>query len=117
MSANFIELSSTEKLEQLFTESHNRPVILFKHSRSCGISSGVFRIVSEVDAEINLVTIQTHRSISNEIAARTGIRHESPQAIVLKDGAPVYFASHYDIDPDELSLHGKAGVTSQNRER
>ncbi|HKP68556.1 MAG TPA: bacillithiol system redox-active protein YtxJ [Pyrinomonadaceae bacterium] len=102
MSANFINVDSIEGLERLVAESHERPVILFKHSLTCGISSGVYREVSQVNGDINLVVIQTHREISNAIATITGVRHESPQAIVLRDGEPVYHASHYDIEAEHI---------------
>ena len=98
MSANFINVDSLEGLERLVADSHSRPVILFKHSLTCGISSGVYREVSQVAADVNIVVIQTHRDVSNAVATLTGIRHESPQAIVLRDGKPVYHASHYDIE-------------------
>lgn len=95
--ANFIELNSVESLERLFEKSNEKAVVLFKHSVTCPISNGVFHEVSEIESEVNLVVVQTAREISNEIARKTGIRHESPQAIVLKNGKAVYHASHYDI--------------------
>ena len=107
MSANFINVDSIEGLERLVAESHERPVILFKHSLTCGISSGVYREVSQVRADVNLVAIQTHREISNAIAAITGVRHESPQAIVLRGGEPVYHASHYDIEAEHIEANLK----------
>jgi len=100
--ANFITLDSVEQLESLFQQSHAEPVILFKHSSSCGISNGVYNEVSQVNGDINLIIVQNARNISNAIAERTGIRHESPQAIVLKQGEPVYHASHYDITAEDL---------------
>lgn len=102
MSANFINIDSLQGLERLVAESHERPIILFKHSLTCGISNGVYREVSQVRADVNIVVIQTHREISNAIASLTGIRHESPQAIVLRDGSPVYHASHYDIEAEHI---------------
>jgi bacillithiol system protein YtxJ len=105
MPANFINLESIDRLDTLFSESHLRPVVLFKHSTRCGISSGVYREVSQVNGDINIVVIQTHREISSAIAARTGIRHESPQAIVLIDGEPVYHASHYDIEAEHIEAN------------
>ncbi len=104
MPANFITLDSLEKLDELVAASHDKPVILFKHSNNCGISSGVYREVSDVDADINLVIVQNARSVSDLIAERTGIRHESPQAIVLKDGRPIYHASHYDITTGDIAV-------------
>ena len=102
MAANFINLDSLDTLDRLFAESHVRPVVIFKHSTVCGISAGVYREVATVASDINVVTIQTHRHVSNEIALRTGVRHESPQAIVIRNGEPVYHASHYDIEAEHI---------------
>ncbi len=102
MNAEFHKINSSEELENLFQKSSAAPVILFKHSVTCPISVNVFSEVAEIDAEINLVIMQEARNISNLIAEKTGIRHESPQAIVLKDGKPVYHASHYDITAEEI---------------
>jgi bacillithiol system protein YtxJ len=103
MAATFIELDSLEKLDKLIKDSHDRPVIVFKHSNSCGISSGVYSEVRSIEAEVNVVVVQTHRGLSNEIEKRTGIRHQSPQAIVLSGGEPIYHASHYDVDIENIA--------------
>jgi bacillithiol system protein YtxJ len=100
--ANFIELNSVEKLEELFTQSNEKPVTLFKHSLTCPISAGVYEEVSGVESDVNIVIMQKSRDVSNEIVQKTGIRHESPQAIVLKDGKVVYHASHYDITAEDV---------------
>ena len=102
MKARFIEINSSEELEELFRQSFEKPVVLFKHSVTCPISVGVYREVSETDADINLVVVQKARSISNEIAEKTGVRHESPQAIVIKEGKAVYHASHYDVMTEDI---------------
>lgn len=104
MPANFINVDSLERLDSLFAESHRRPVVLFKHSTTCGISSGVYQEVANVEADVNIVVIQTHRDISNAISTRTGIRHQSPQAIILHRGEPAYHASHYDIEAAHIEL-------------
>jgi len=101
--ANFIELDTLEKLEALINQSNDKPVVLFKHSTTCPISTNVYHEVAEFEGDVNLVIVQKARAISNEIAAKTGVRHESPQAIVLKNGKAVYHASHYDITADDLS--------------
>ncbi|MEO6334965.1 MAG: bacillithiol system redox-active protein YtxJ [Pyrinomonadaceae bacterium] len=108
MPANFINVDSIAGLDRLFEQSFERPVVLFKHSTTCGISAGVYREVGFVASDVNVVVIQTHRDISNAVAMRTGVRHESPQAFVLRDGKPVYHASHYDIEAEhiEASLAG-----------
>ena len=102
MTANFIKVNTTEELDGLFEKSSEQPVFLFKHSLTCPISAGVFQTVSEIDADVHLIVVQHAREVSNEVAQKTGIRHESPQAIVLKNGKPVYQASHYDVTAREI---------------
>ncbi len=102
MKANFIELNTTQKLEQLINESGEKPVVLFKHSTTCPISAGVYQEISKADADINLVIVQKARNVSSAIAAKTGVRHESPQAIVLKNGKVIYQASHYDVTARDI---------------
>jgi bacillithiol system protein YtxJ len=100
--ANFVELNSVEELETLIEASKDKPVVFFKHSVTCPISHGVYRIVDEVDADINLIVVQRARGVSNALAELTGIRHESPQAIVIDKRASVYTASHYDIEVKDI---------------
>ena len=47
--------------------------------------------------------MQSHRRLSDSAAERFGIRHETPQAILLKDGRPVWNASHFRITADALT--------------
>lgn len=103
MKAVFNEITSIEKLEEVFNQSNEKPVALFKHSTTCPISAQVYHEIKNVDGEINLVIVQTARNISNAIAERTGIRHESPQAIVIKDGKPIYHASHFDVTAEDVT--------------
>ncbi len=97
MNANFIEFNKAEKLEELFQASHKEPVVFFKHSITCPISANLFEEMSKVESTVWVIVVQNARSISNEISKKTGIRHESPQTIVIKNGQPVYHAAHYDI--------------------
>jgi bacillithiol system protein YtxJ len=43
------------------------------------------------------------RPISNEIAARFGVVHQSPQLILIKDGNAIYSATHSDIQVEDLA--------------
>lgn len=100
--AEFKSIKTNDALEELFRRSFTKPVVIFKHSKSCGISSHVLALVDEVGNEINFVVVQDDREISNEIADRTGHRHHSPQVFVIKNGKPVYHATHYAIDPHAI---------------
>ena len=102
MIANFIKVNTTEELDGLFEKSSEQPVFLFKHSLTCPISAGVFEIVSGIDTDVHLVVVQHSQDVSKELAAKSGVRHESPQAIIIKDGKPVYHASHYDVTAQDV---------------
>ena len=107
MKARFNEIHDAQELEALFEKSNEQPVVLFKHSITCPISSGVYQEISKADADINLIVVQTARNVSTAIAEKTGIRHESPQAIVLKNQEVVYHASHYDVTAQEVEAKSK----------
>ncbi len=103
MPPKFITIDTAEKLEALMAESETHPVFLFKHSDSCGISLDVLEQLEAVNGDVHIVTVQNDRDISNAVAERLAIRHASPQAFVIKNGIPVYHATHYGIDPDAIS--------------
>ena len=103
MKAQFNHLDSVEQLEKVFTESNETPQFIFKHSLTCPISADVYQEIKNVDGTVNMVVVQTAKNVSAEVAAKTGVRHESPQAIVLENGKPVYHAAHYDISADDVN--------------
>lgn len=102
-------LHDVESLDAAIAESRERPVLLFKHSRYCGVSC---EALDELQAHIDnraggavayrMITVQTHRPVSDAVSARLGIRHETPQAILLRDGKPVWNASHFRITASQL---------------
>ncbi len=105
MKAQFVDINNSEQLDELFDVSKTKPIVLFKHSTTCPISANIFEEVSNVDSTIFLVVVQDSRELSKAIAEKTGIKHQSPQAIVIKDGKPVYHASHYDITAEDLTSY------------
>ncbi len=100
MEMNFSPVSDTAALEELFARSHNEPVLLFKHSDACPISARAYRQMEEVKTPVSIVVVQESRDLSREVAERTGVRHETPQALVLRNGRVVWNASHFDITAD-----------------
>ena len=108
-------LHDAADLDAAIEESRLRPVLLFKHSRNCGVSC---EALDELHAHLEqagdsatykMVTVQTHRSVSDHAAVRLGIRHETPQAILLRDGRPVWSASHFRITADTLASRSSLG--------
>ena len=53
--------------------------------------------MEKFDGQVNILEVQSAREISRELANLTGIRHETPQVIVLRDGKAVWNASHFDV--------------------
>ncbi len=101
-------LPDTDALEAAIAESCERPVLIFKHSRTCGISCEAFdelhAHLADGSSEVsyNLITVQSHRRVSEHAATLLGVRHETPQVILLRDGVPVWNASHFRITAQEL---------------
>jgi bacillithiol system protein YtxJ len=97
MQNHFPRIKDKRLLEELVTRSQNEPVIVFKHSTSCPVSASAYQEMQRVEWEVNLVEVQSDREISRLIAERTGLRHESPQVILLRRGKAVWDASHWQI--------------------
>ena len=104
---NWTELTDILQLMEIEAISQERPVVIFKHSTRCSISRMAlkqfereFDLEGVVDAYF--LDLIAHRDISNEIASRFSIYHESPQLILIKNGKAVYDVSHSDIDAEAL---------------
>ena len=100
MEKQFNSLADTKALDELIARSTTEPVILFKHSTTCPISAAAYREMVNVTDDVTMVVVQKSRDVSNEIAKRTGVRHESPQTLILRNGEVVWSASHFDITAD-----------------
>jgi bacillithiol system protein YtxJ len=102
MNNHFTPVGDSAELASLFTLSHERPVVLFKHSLTCPVSSAAYKEMSSVEAAVSLIVVQNARDVSREVESLTGIRHESPQAIVLRNGRAVWDTSHWRITRDAV---------------
>jgi bacillithiol system protein YtxJ len=108
MHPNLTNLERVDELERLLVQSQGQPVLLFKHSYSCGVSAEALdELISHLnekstDVRYAMVTVQTHREVSNAMSTRLGIRHETPQALLVRDGRVVWSASHFRVNAEEL---------------
>lgn len=108
--ATYENLTSNDDLEAFFESSMSRPALLFKHSLTCPISGTAFREYQKFldeqpdsgDVGFGLIEIQKARELSNDVSGRTGIRHESPQALLIRNGEVTWHASHFKIRADTL---------------
>ena len=96
-------LHGIDDLDRLLTASQDRPLLLFKHSHTCGVSAEALdelvTYLSDEPADVHyaMVTVQTHRDVSNAVTTKLGVRHETPQALLIRDGRVVWSASHFRV--------------------
>ena len=103
-----VQLREDRDLEELFEMSKTNPVLIFKHSTQCSISAQVYEEFTDFmertqELFCGVVLVVENRQLSNAIAERFGIRHESPQALLIKDGRSIWHASHWSITSNSLS--------------
>jgi bacillithiol system protein YtxJ len=105
--ANMMEMQAEADFDAALAASTTGPVWIFKHSTTCPISSRAHHQAADYAAQagalpIYLVKVIESRPVSNAIAARLGVTHQSPQAILLRNGQAVWDASHGAITADSL---------------
>ena len=101
-------LTDVEQLNEIIAASAEKPVVIFKHSTRCHISKTALRkFENDFNLEEKIIPyfldLIAYRTVSNEIAVRFAVAHQSPQLIVIKNGVALYNASHEGIDADKLA--------------
>jgi bacillithiol system protein YtxJ len=103
------ELATLEDLDAAMAVSATQPILIYKHSLTCGTSGVAYEEVIELvegsmpPGTAYIVRVQTARDVSWAIEERTGIRHESPQALLIVDGRVVWHASHFRVTGRAIS--------------
>jgi len=102
----WIKITDVAQLEAIVSKSYENPIVIFKHSTSCGISRMVLRNFEKEYPNLKgtktlyYLDLLAYRSLSNEIAQKFQVVHQSPQVLVIKDGKAVFNASHHSIDAE-----------------
>jgi bacillithiol system protein YtxJ len=109
---NWNKLSDMTQLEEIIKASTDKPILIFKHSTRCSISSTTLDRLErswkseEVQGlEPYYLDLIQFRNISGAIESTFDVEHQSPQVLVIKNGRCVYDASHYDIRYQEVLNH------------
>jgi bacillithiol system protein YtxJ len=103
----FAALERTEQLDALVHSSFSRPALIIKHSPACGTS---FQALDELEEhreqldglDVHLIDVLRQRALSQTIASRFQIRHESPQVLLLVNGHVQWNASHFGVTADRV---------------
>ena len=110
MAGRFEPVTDVAGLEPLFARSDGEPVLLFKHDPGCSISEYAYREMLHAAPDSPLIDVARAKDVAREVAQRTGVRHESPQVILLRGGQAAWSASHFSITAEAveeaLEKHG-----------
>jgi bacillithiol system protein YtxJ len=98
---NWIDLTTNEQLDQIVADSAAKPIVIFKHSTRCSISSMAQRRLENLShtgpAVFYYLDLIRYRPLSNQIAEDFHVHHESPQILIIRNGECVYEESHNGI--------------------
>ena len=106
---NWKTLDSITALDQLQESSHQRPAVIFKHSTRCSISSmvlsrleGAWDKAEMEEVDFFFLDLIRHRDVSQAVANRYGVTHQSPQMLIIRQGESVFDASHMSVSYQKL---------------
>lgn len=99
---NWNKLTSDAQLDAIKEESARQPVLIFKHSTTCSISAmALSRMERNWSDQLGVkpyyLDLLADRPISAQIEREFGVEHESPQVLLIRNGACIYDASHMAI--------------------
>lgn len=105
------QLRTLEQLDAIVEDSKSRPVAIFKHSTTCGISRMVIRQfesqydIDPTQMDLYYLDLKAYRDVSDEVGYRFQVIHQSPQLLLIKNGTAVYADSHGAITAGALKAH------------
>lgn len=106
---SFVHVANPGDLQALFATPSREPVVLFIHDRFCATSAAAYREMSALGGVVHLILTGDQQHLSARVENYTGIRHESPQVIILWNGKALWSAAHYQIRREDV-LHAIESV-------
>jgi len=109
---------NTDEIDAIL-RNESKPQLIYKHSNRCGVSilsrnsldSGMESITEQADSY--MIDVVAMRDLSNYVADKTGVKHESPQLILINNGEIFWDASHGDVRIEKL-LEALEGLQNVN---
>ena len=103
---NWIDLNNELQITELKELSKEKPLIIFKHSTRCAVSSmaksRLERSTTPDGIDFYYLDLIQHRALSKKIAEVFDVFHESPQILLIKNGSCVYDESHSGIQMEDI---------------
>ncbi len=100
----WIPLTNVAQLNNIEEKSKSKLQIIFKHSTTCGISRMVMNMfqetydLNEQQADLYYLDLHSYRPVSNEVAVKFQLIHQSPQVLLIKNGVVEASYSHGGIN-------------------
>jgi bacillithiol system protein YtxJ len=108
--AQYREIQSVEDWNSTYEASGGKQLVVFKHSTTCPVSANALNEFESYlngkpnpDTDYVLVKVIESRPVSNKIAEDTGVKHESPQIILVKNREKVWSASHWAVTTEHIT--------------
>lgn len=102
-------LESEKDFNNIIEQSKQKTQVIFKHSTRCSISSmakgRLERSIVPEGIDFHYLDLIANRNISNMVAEKLNVYHESPQILVIKNGECVFDESHNAISMDEIAQY------------
>lgn len=105
---SWVVLTDKNQLDEIISLSASKPVLIFKHSTSCGISRMALKTFErefdfeETEIELYFLDLLNYRALSQDISTKFNVMHQSPQVLVIKNGKVIYNDSHYSISVNDI---------------
>jgi bacillithiol system protein YtxJ len=114
-------LHDLHELDAALLRAQSEPIVIFKHSPSCGVSAQASEDIAEMlnttvfPLPLYVVSVRAQREVSDAITRRFGIRHESPQVLLVHGNAVLWHASHFRVSAPEIQAAIQRLVTPATR--
>jgi len=110
--SNWKTLNTIEGIDAVIDRSMEVPCVIYKHSTTCPVNHAAQdRLENKWDElkgiEMYYLDLLEYRSVSNAIAEKFGVTHQSPQVLLIMGGECVYDESHFKIEADKIAKEVK----------
>lgn len=102
MDSQFDEVATEGELEQVFARSEQAPVLLYLHDPYCGLSTMAHAEVSDLGLRVAWIDVHARHDLGMDVERLTGVRHESPQALILHHRRARWSASHRKVTASSI---------------
>ena len=104
-------ITNIDQLEAIAAASFQQPQLILKHSTTCSISKMALarleRSTTPENINFHFLDLLNYRPISQAIAEKFKVYHESPQILLIKNGECTFDESHGGIQMEEIEEHAK----------